>query len=215
VLRHAEFGAFVQLAPGVEALAPASELPPLPEGWQTALPTGTNREWYILDVDPKQRRIAVTLPDASGVPPESVVPEALIRGKIQRVERFGVFVWLAPGRVGLMPRVWTGAGGQDDLTPRFPVGGTIEVRVVELGSDRRIRLALPGTDTNEPGAPMRQAGRQPGRSTSPRPPGVERGAVRRHAAAPRPAVEPSRPPAEATFGTSLADKLKAALHRRG
>lgn len=213
VLRHAEFGAFVELAPGVEALAPVSELPPFPEGWPAALPIGTKREWHILDVDPKQRRIAITLPESSAVRPDEVVPQALIRGRVQRVERFGVFVWLAPGRVGLMPRVLCGAGAEEDLAQRFPVGDPVEVRVVELGNDRRIRLALPGVETPEAAAPARAPGRPPARPFPARPQGTERGAPRRNAA-PRRVAEPPSPPAEATFGTSLADKLKAALHRR-
>jgi small subunit ribosomal protein S1 len=44
----------------------------------------------------------------------SIVPGARIKGKVERHETFGVFVFLAPGRTGLMPLSETGlAWGAD------------------------------------------------------------------------------------------------------
>ena len=42
-----------------------------------------------------------------------------LKGKVQRIERYGVFVWLGPGAVGLMPNALTGTPPGTDLARRF------------------------------------------------------------------------------------------------
>jgi small subunit ribosomal protein S1 len=61
VTRLADFGAFVELQPGIEALAHASSFPPggRPGGWMQAVPVGTTAAFEILSVDPAQKRIGV------------------------------------------------------------------------------------------------------------------------------------------------------------
>jgi small subunit ribosomal protein S1 len=191
VVRLAEFGAFVEIAPHVEALAPASELPPAPGGWAGVLSPGTEREWVVLAVDRRRRRIALTIP--SDRPQAAIEPSAEVSGKVQRLEPYGAFVWLGPGRVGLMPRAWCGLKPGETLERRFPIGTDVEVRVVDVtDGGKRIRLAARGVSV-EPEAPA-----------APRQPPVR----------PR-AEEPPRPrDEEGSFGTSLGDKLRAAFDRR-
>jgi small subunit ribosomal protein S1 len=144
VRRIADFGAFVEIAPGVEALAPGSEFPPSPNGWKNELAVGTECEWLVLTVDASNRRMSLTLP-GNAASDTAIEPEAELSGLIQRVEGFGVFVWLRPGKVGLVPREWLGLPREVDLRRRFAVGQPIEVRVVEVAEDgRRIRLARKG-----------------------------------------------------------------------
>jgi small subunit ribosomal protein S1 len=189
VVRLAEFGAFVELAPHVEALAPASEFPPAQGGWSAGLEPGAKRDWLVLAVDRRRRRISVTLPsDRAAV---GLAPGAHASGKVQRVESYGVFVWLGPGQVGLLPRAAAGLEPGQTLERRFRIGDEVEVRIVEVTENgRRIRLAAKGV-SSEPEAPP------------PRP-------------ASRPRVEERERPREeeASFGTSLADKLRAAFDRR-
>ena len=63
VTRVADFGAFVELQPGIEALAHASSFPPGGGrgGWMQAVPVGTTAAFEILSVDPAQKRIGVAL----------------------------------------------------------------------------------------------------------------------------------------------------------
>ena len=63
VTRVADFGAFVELEPGIEALAHASTFPPTgrPRGWATSVPVGTTAAFEILSVDVAQKRIGVAL----------------------------------------------------------------------------------------------------------------------------------------------------------
>jgi len=70
------------------------------------------------------------------------VPGARITGKVERHEPFGVFVFLAPGRTGLMPLSETGIAREADVAKAFPAGADVEVIVLEVDpSGRRIRLS--------------------------------------------------------------------------
>jgi small subunit ribosomal protein S1 len=70
VTRLSEFGAFVELAPGIEALAHVSTFPPAgkPNAWTRRVPVGTTVNVEILSIDPGKRRVGV-----------SVVPEGSAR----------------------------------------------------------------------------------------------------------------------------------------
>jgi ribosomal protein S1 len=63
VTRLAEFGAFVELEPGIEALAHASTFPPTGQSgaWARSVPAGTTASFEILSVDLAQKRIGVAL----------------------------------------------------------------------------------------------------------------------------------------------------------
>jgi len=156
VTRVAEFGAFVELEPGVEALAHASTFPPTGrrDEWTRAVPVGMSGAFEILSIDPAQKRIGVALVEegstrargtADVVPtstPAGIVPGARFTGKVERHEKFGVFVFLTPGRTGLMPLSETGVAREGDVVKAFPVGSDVEVVVLEVDpSGRRIRLS--------------------------------------------------------------------------
>ena len=66
VTRLAEFGAFVELEPGIEALAHVSTFPPdgRPGDWASSVPVGTTAAFEILSVDVAQKRIGVALVQA-------------------------------------------------------------------------------------------------------------------------------------------------------
>jgi small subunit ribosomal protein S1 len=71
-----------------------------------------------------------------------IVPGARLTGKVERHEPFGVFVFLAPGRTGLIPTSETGVAKDSDVARAFPIGADVEVVVIEVDpSARRIRLS--------------------------------------------------------------------------
>ena len=63
VTRLAEFGAFVELEPGVEGLAHASTFAPAsrPDGWSRSVAPGMTGAFEILSIDPEKKRIGVAL----------------------------------------------------------------------------------------------------------------------------------------------------------
>jgi ribosomal protein S1 len=151
VTRLADFGAFVELAPGIEGLAHVSTFPPTGRhgGWAEGVPIGTIAAFEVLSVDPAQKRIGLALVEAGSsraagatASGDGLAPGTIVTGKVDRHERFGVFVFLAPGRTGLMPSSETGLDRDADLMKAFPVGSEVEVAVLEAdASGRRIRVS--------------------------------------------------------------------------
>jgi small subunit ribosomal protein S1 len=151
VTRVADFGAFVALEPGIEALAHASTFPPTGRrnGWTAAVPVGLTAAFEVLSVDLAQKRIGVALVEDGSARAASatsaqggIVPGAIVTGKVERHETFGVFVFLAPGRTGLMPFAETGLDRDADMLKAFPIGSDVEVAVLEVDpAGRRIRVS--------------------------------------------------------------------------
>jgi small subunit ribosomal protein S1 len=65
VTRLADFGAFVELEPGVEALAHMSSFPPTKAGWKSAVRVGEKGRFRIQSVEVERRRIGVSLVDGA------------------------------------------------------------------------------------------------------------------------------------------------------
>ena len=172
VTRVAQFGAFVELEPGIEALAHASTFPPTGQtgGWSSKVAPGMKGTFEILSVDLGQKRIGVALiQEGSGTAGQGagakpgIYPGARLTGKVERHEKFGVFVFLAPGRTGLIPSSETGVAKEADLPRTFPVGADVEVIVLEVDPDsRRIRLSVKAVQEAREAEEVREwAGREP------------------------------------------------------
>jgi small subunit ribosomal protein S1 len=151
VTRLMEFGAFVELEPGVEGLAHASTFAPAgrSEAWSRSVAVNMTGAFEILSIDPERKRIGVALvveesarAGGEAPSPSEIAPGARFTGRVERHETFGVFVFLAPGRTGLIPLSEIGGAGERDVARAFPVGADIEVVVLEVDSSgRRIRLS--------------------------------------------------------------------------
>ena len=166
VTRVTEFGAFVEIEPGVEALAHASTFPPTGrrDGWRSEVKPGTEAVFEILSIDPDKKRIGVAMvPEgaaaAGGVASASneIVPGTRLKGKVERHEKFGVFVFLAPGRTGLLPTSETGVPKESDLAKALPVGSDIDVVVLDIDeTGRRIRLSVKAIADAQEAAEVRE-----------------------------------------------------------
>jgi len=171
VTRVAEFGAFVELEPGIEGLAHASSFPPTgrPGDWIQSVPVGTTAAFEILSVDVAQKRIGVALVEegssrAAGATASqgALAPGTIVIGKVERHERFGVFVFLSPGRTGLMPFSETGLDRAADIAKAFPIGSELEVAVLEAdASGRRIRLSRKAVAQQREQAELREYAARP------------------------------------------------------
>jgi small subunit ribosomal protein S1 len=171
VTRVAEFGAFVELEPGIEGLAHASTFAPTGRagGWAKSVAVGMTGAFEILSIDLAQKRIGIALVDegssrAAGAtsPQDAFAPGAIVTGKVERHEKFGVFVFLAPGRTGLMPFAETGVDRDSDMLKAFPIGSEVEVVVLEVDpSGRRIRLSRKAVAQQREQAELREYAARP------------------------------------------------------
>lgn len=195
VTRVAEFGAFVELEPGVEALAHVSTFPPTGRtgGWAKTVPVGTTGAFEVLTIDLAQKRIGVAMVEEGSARAASattaqggLVPGAIVTGKIERHEKFGVFVFLAPGRTGLMPFAETGVDRDGDMLKAFPIGSDVEVAILEVDpAGRRIRVSKKAVAEQREQAELREYAERQRQEATP----------------------------AASLG-SMADKLRGALSRR-
>jgi small subunit ribosomal protein S1 len=176
VTRVAEFGAFVELEPGIEGLAHASTFAPTGRagGWARSVTVGMTAAFEILSIDIVQKRIGVALVDegssrAAGaasaqgaIVPGAIVAGAIVTGKVQRHDKAGVFVFLSPGRIGLMPFAETGLDRGADVLKTFPIGSDVEVVVVEVDSEgRRVRLSRKAVSEQREQAELREYAARP------------------------------------------------------
>lgn len=150
VTRLAEFGAFVELAPGIEGLAHASTFAPTGKagGWAKSVTIGMSAAFEVLSVDPEKKRIGVALvdegsPRAGTARTPAIVTGARLKGKVERHDKMGVFVFLGPGVTGLVPVSETGVARETELRSAFPVGSELEVVVLDADpARRRVRLSV-------------------------------------------------------------------------
>jgi small subunit ribosomal protein S1 len=171
VTRVADFGAFVELEPGIEGLAHASTFAPTGHtgGWAESVAVGSTGAFEILSIDAAQKRIGIALVDegssrAAGAtaPQGAFVSGAIVTGKVERHEKFGVFVFLSPGRTGLMPLAETGVDRDVDLRKAFPIGSDVEVVVLEADPlGRRIRLSRKAVAEQRERAELREYAARP------------------------------------------------------
>lgn len=170
ITRIADFGAFVELAPGVEALAHVSTFPPTGRtgGWAKAIAAGQSGAFEILSLDLTQKRIGVAMVEEgsarAAAAQSAIVPGALVTGKVERHEKFGIFVYLAPGRTALLPFAETGVDRDGDMLKAFPPGSDVQVVVLEADADlRRIRVSRKAVAEQQERAEIREyAERQQG-----------------------------------------------------
>jgi small subunit ribosomal protein S1 len=151
VTRVADFGAFVELEPGVEGLAHSSTFTPTGHtgGWAKSVSAGQTGAFQILSIDSEQKRIGLALLEdgapraaAPAASQDPISAGAILTGKVERHEKFGVFIFLSPGRTGLMPNAETGVDRDADMKKAFPVGSEVEVAVLEVDpAGKRIRLS--------------------------------------------------------------------------
>jgi len=142
--RVAPFGAFLDLAPGVEGLLPVDELPrgALPH-LEEAARTHRRMAVVVLEVDRRRRRVELAPAPPGRQPGEKVERVALRRGetatgRVTEVGPAGVFVRFGPGQIGLIAHAEMGTPRGSDHAADFPKGTevTAEVLAVEAGGRR-------------------------------------------------------------------------------
>jgi small subunit ribosomal protein S1 len=101
----------------------------------------------IKDIDMGKRRISLSMRDAQGDPwlevEEKYTPGKPVDGTVENRERFGLFVSLEPGVVGLLPQSEIGRSPQAARIDSLKRGDTIAVAIDTIRpGERKISLKL-------------------------------------------------------------------------
>jgi len=155
VTRCSNFGAFVEIAPGIEGLVHISEMSYTkrvvkPEN---EVKPGETVSVVVKEVDPSRRRISLSIKDAEGDPwldvPEKYRIGQAVEGRIEKKEKFGYFVTLEPGITGLLPKSGFKKSSEPTSIEKLRQGDPISVVIEEIKpDDRRITLG-PGDSRDE------------------------------------------------------------------
>ncbi|WP_237216738.1 30S ribosomal protein S1 [Falsiroseomonas oryziterrae] len=145
-----DYGAFVELEPGVEGLVHVSEMSWTKKNVHPGKIVSTSQEVevVILDVDGPKRRISLGLKQAVGNPwdvfAEQHPPGSAIEGEIRNITEFGLFVGLGPdldGMVHMSDLSWDEPG--ETAMARYKKGDTVKAKVLDVDVEKeRISLGI-------------------------------------------------------------------------
>jgi small subunit ribosomal protein S1 len=145
-----DYGAFVELEPGVEGLVHVSEMSWTKKNLHPSkiLSTSQEVEVKVLDVDGEKRRISLGIKQAQSNPWDAFTSEhpvgSIVEGEIKNITEFGLFVGLTPdldGMVHLSDIAWD-AQGEEALT-RYNKGDMVKAKVLDVDAEKeRISLGI-------------------------------------------------------------------------
>jgi len=149
ITRLAPFGAFVELAPGIDGLVHLSEISYTqrvnrPEDF---LQSGDQVFVLIKEIDLLKKRVSLSIKDAEGDPwmdvPEKYKTGQTLEGMIQKREKWGYIVTLEPGVVGILPLARIRSSGQPSAIESLKPGRAMTVVIDEIKTaERKITLRL-------------------------------------------------------------------------
>jgi small subunit ribosomal protein S1 len=150
VTRILDFGAFVELEPGIEGLIHVSEM-----SWAKKVRTpsdvvkpGDTVEAVILGVSPAERRISLGLKQALGDPwadaGQKFAVGSVVEGPVSSITKFGAFVQVSEGIEGMIHISDMSAEKRlNHPQDMLKLGQTIKAQVLELDVEkRRLKLGI-------------------------------------------------------------------------
>jgi small subunit ribosomal protein S1 len=156
VVRLTNFGAFVEIAPGVDGLVHISEMSHTrrvtrPE---EVVEKDQDVQVVIKSIDMDARRVSLSIKDALGDPWTGISVRYksgdIMDGRLEKRESFGLFIGLEPGVTGLMPVSVLRNAADPKLYDGLKPGDTVQVMVQQVDEEkRRISLASPDQKVSE------------------------------------------------------------------
>lgn len=152
VTRLADFGAFVEVIPGVEGLVHVSEM-----AWgrrvhhpSEIVAPGQEVRVTVLGIDHNKKSISLTLKDVANDPWNGIEGKlavgADVGGTVARKAKFGYFIDLFEGVTGLLVFSRMTADKKDSLKP----GDSVIVQVESIDTEaRRVALSMGVSDSNK------------------------------------------------------------------
>jgi len=145
-----DYGAFVELEPGVEGLVHVSEMSWTKKNVHPGKIVATSEQVdvLILDVDEPKRRISLGLKQAQGNPWEvfqdANPPGSIIEGEIRNITEFGLFIGIAAdvdGMVHMSDISWEVQGEQ--AMAAYQKGQVVKAKVLDVDVEKeRISLGI-------------------------------------------------------------------------
>jgi small subunit ribosomal protein S1 len=150
VTRVMEFGAFVELEPGIEGLIHVSEM-----SWgkkmrtaSTLVKPGEMVDAIILNINPAERRMALGLKQALGDPwadaSSRFAAGSVVEGPVMSIQKFGAFVQLAEGVEGMIHIGDMNADKRiNHPSEMLKVGQLVKAQVLAIDTEKRqLRLGM-------------------------------------------------------------------------
>jgi small subunit ribosomal protein S1 len=165
------FGAFVEIEPGIDGMIHISDL-----SWtrkyghpSEALQKGQEVKCVVLEVNQEKQRISLGMKQMSEDPwihaiPEKYIPGQIIKGKIAKLTNFGAFVELEPELEGLLHISELADHKIDKPQDVVKPGDDVEVKILKVDPEaRKIGLSLrrvqwaaaPAEEHGTPAAPKK------------------------------------------------------------
>jgi small subunit ribosomal protein S1 len=145
-----DYGAFVELEPGVEGLVHVSEMSWTKKNVHPGKIVSTSQEVevMVLDVDPQKRRISLGLKQVMPNPWDAFIEEhpvgATVEGEVRNITEFGLFIGLPgdiDGMVHLSDIDWSRAG--EEAAHDYRKGQMVRVKVLDVDVEKeRISLGI-------------------------------------------------------------------------
>jgi small subunit ribosomal protein S1 len=145
-----DYGAFVELEPGVEGLVHVSEMSWTKKNVHPGKIVATSEQVdvMILDVDEPKRRISLGLKQAQGNPWELFLeahpPGSIVEGEIRNITEFGLFIGISAdidGMVHMSDLSWDEAG--EAAMGKYNKGDTVKAKVLDVDVEKeRISLGI-------------------------------------------------------------------------
>jgi small subunit ribosomal protein S1 len=145
-----DYGAFVELEPGIEGLVHVSEMSWVKKNVHPGKIVSTSQEVevMVLDVDPDKRRISLGLKQCLENPWEAFARDhpsgSIVEGEVKNITEFGVFVGLngdIDGMVHLSDLSWDEAGEQ--AVAKYKKGDLVKAKVLDVDIEKeRVSLGV-------------------------------------------------------------------------
>jgi small subunit ribosomal protein S1 len=145
-----DYGAFVELEPGVEGLVHVSEMSWTKKNVHPGKIVSSSQEVevMVLEVDPEKRRISLGLKQTMGNPWEAFLEQhpvgSVIEGEVRNITEFGLFVGLdhdIDGMVHLSDLDWEQPG--EEAVKKYSKGDTVRAQVLDVDVEKeRISLGI-------------------------------------------------------------------------
>jgi len=157
VVRLADFGAFVEIAPGIDGLVHVSEMSYTQRVHKPSdfVQEGQTVAVKIKSIDANARRIGLSMKDAEGDPwmdiEEKFQSGQKVTGIVEKHEQFGIFIQLEPGITGLLPKSVIARSEKPASFEKLHSGDSVDIIIAQVRAGER-KISLTTGDVQDDGS---------------------------------------------------------------